>query len=121
MLLLSKNFSDKLKFCRFVCLISKMHQFSDMFLRNIASQRAALGLMQKRLASMLVNNPKYGFLKELGLTEECNGVFDGEWRGNGPLLESLCPANNEVIAKVRTGRCSFLTIKNSVLKLYING
>lgn len=52
---------------------------------------------------MLINNPQYGFLKELGLTEESCGVFDGSWKGSGPLLESICPANGQIIAKVRTG------------------
>jgi aldehyde dehydrogenase family 7 protein A1 len=36
--------------------------------------------------------------------EENQGVFDGhEWKGSGPVVESLSPATNEVIARVRTG------------------
>lgn len=59
--------------------------------------------VQRRMASMLINDPKYSFLKELGLTEECCGVFNGEWRASGKVVESLSPANNEIIARVRTG------------------
>lgn len=58
---------------------------------------------QFRMASMLINDPKYAFLKELGLKEENDGVFHGKWGGAGPVVESVCPSNNKVIAKVRTG------------------
>lgn len=30
------------------------------------------------------------------------GVFDGNWKGDGPIVESLDPATNETIAKIRT-------------------
>lgn len=57
---------------------------------------------QRRMASTLVQ--KHSFLRELGFQEENHGVFDGrEWKGNGPVVESLSPATNEVIARVRTG------------------
>ena len=52
---------------------------------------------------LLLNEPGYEWLKELGLTEECCGVFDGEWKANGPVIKSVCPANDKVIATVRTG------------------
>jgi aldehyde dehydrogenase family 7 protein A1 len=60
---------------------------------------------QNRMASLLIQNKtKYGFLSELGLQEENQGVFDGqEWKGSGPVVESLSPSNNEVIARVWTG------------------
>lgn len=58
---------------------------------------------QFRMASMLINEPKFAFLKELGLGAENDGVFDGKWGGSGPVVESICPSNNKVIAKVRTG------------------
>ncbi|KAI6218462.1 Aldehyde dehydrogenase [Aphelenchoides besseyi] len=59
--------------------------------------------VQFRMASLLVNNEKYAFLRSLGLSEENEGVFDGNWKSNGPVIESLSPATNEVIARVRTG------------------
>lgn len=36
----------------------------------------------------LINDPKYSWLKELGLEETNNGVFDGrQWTGNGEVQE----------------------------------
>lgn len=55
------------------------------------------------MASFLVSNPKFKFLKDLGLNEENPGVFTGQWGGNGKVVESVNPATNEVIAKVRFG------------------
>lgn len=34
----------------------------------------------------LVTDPKYGFLKQLGLTTENPGLFDGRWGGSGKVL-----------------------------------
>ena len=31
----------------------------------------------------LINQPKYSFLKQLGLTEVNDGVFNGKWSGDG--------------------------------------
>ena len=37
-------------------------------------------------AGYLINDPKYSWLKELGLEETNNGVFDGKkWCGNGEV------------------------------------
>lgn len=52
------------------------------------------------MASYLVNDSKYAFLKELGLGENNCGVFHGKWAANGPVTESFAPANNQPIAKV---------------------
>ena len=30
------------------------------------------------------------------------GVYDGQWRGSGPIVESKCPATGEVIGRIRT-------------------
>jgi aldehyde dehydrogenase family 7 protein A1 len=50
--------------------------------------------------SLLINRPKYSFLKELGITEQNIGVFDGTWKASGNLIDSVNPATNEPIAKV---------------------
>ncbi|KAF7730832.1 Aldehyde dehydrogenase 7 member B4 [Apophysomyces ossiformis] len=40
----------------------------------------------------------------LGITKTQNkGVFDGTWKGSGPVIPSLNPVNNEVIAEVISG------------------
>jgi aldehyde dehydrogenase family 7 protein A1 len=30
------------------------------------------------------------------------GVFDGTWKGSGPIVETKCPATGEVIGRIRT-------------------
>ncbi|CAO3639850.1 unnamed protein product [Cunninghamella blakesleeana] len=43
-------------------------------------------------------------LEQLGLQKTGNkGVFDGEWKGNGDLIASINPVNNQVIAEVVQG------------------
>ncbi|KAI8820506.1 Aldehyde/histidinol dehydrogenase [Fimicolochytrium jonesii] len=42
-------------------------------------------------------------LKSLGLGAENDGVFTGKWGGSGPVVESINPATNKIIASVRTG------------------
>jgi len=45
----------------------------------------------------------YPFLKELGLGEDNDGVFDGtSWGGSGEVVTSYNPANGKAIARVRT-------------------
>ncbi|VDP56268.1 unnamed protein product [Heligmosomoides polygyrus] len=55
-------------------------------------------LQNRRMASFLVNDGKYAFLKELGLAENNCGVFHGKWTASGPVVQSFCPANNKPIA-----------------------
>ncbi|KAG1138885.1 hypothetical protein G6F37_008835 [Rhizopus arrhizus] len=47
----------------------------------------------------------------LGLNKSNNpGVFDGEWKGSGPIVPSYNPVNNEVIAEVITGTTQDLDV-----------
>jgi len=39
----------------------------------------------RAMSNFLVNDPKYSFLKELGLSEKNPGVYDGTWRGSGEV------------------------------------
>lgn len=57
-------------------------------------------------SSYLINNAKYSFLKDLGLQEDNLGVYNGKWSGSGEWIESVCPINNEVIARVKQGNVS---------------
>ena len=41
-------------------------------------------------------------LRELGLTAQNAGVFDGQWAGSGPILKSVSPIDGKVLASVRT-------------------
>ncbi|XP_034240488.1 putative aldehyde dehydrogenase family 7 member A1 homolog [Thrips palmi] len=49
----------------------------------------------------LVDDPKYAFLKELGLQRENCGVYYGKWKATGETTTSFCPANGRPIADVR--------------------
>lgn len=54
-------------------------------------------------AGYLINEPKYAFLKELGLGESNKGVYNGQWFANGETVTSFCPANKRPIAQVQQG------------------
>ena len=41
-------------------------------------------------------------LKALGLADVNPGVFDGEWRGSGKLLQSFSPNDGKLLGEVRT-------------------
>uniref|UniRef100_A0A2K5RE31 Alpha-aminoadipic semialdehyde dehydrogenase n=1 Tax=Cebus imitator TaxID=2715852 RepID=A0A2K5RE31_CEBIM len=53
------------------------------------------------MSTLLINQPQYAWLKELGLREENEGVYNGIWGGRGEVITTYCPANNEPIARVR--------------------
>ena len=59
-----------------------------------ASSRAVVSSFRKPIYStkyyssmsgLLIEDPKYSWLKDLGLSSENKGVFDGTWRGSGPV------------------------------------
>src|SRR5438477_7753535 len=41
-------------------------------------------------------------LEKLGLTDENDGVFDGEWRGGGAKIDKISPIDGRKLASVRT-------------------
>lgn len=93
-----------------VFMLLQQRQFAIRLLSAFSKQEQqsiyySFHYQQRRMASILVQNrSKYGFLAELGLVDENQGVFDGqEWKGSGPIVDSLSPATNEVIARVKTG------------------
>jgi len=61
------------------------------------------GQQRMTMASFLIEDPKYSFLKDLGLEKTNNGVYNGKWFANGETVTSLCPANGKPIAEVVTG------------------
>ncbi|KAK0084177.1 hypothetical protein PV325_007483 [Microctonus aethiopoides] len=66
----------------------RLHQ---LFHKTISSQ----------MSRSLVSDSKYNFLKQLGITQENPGLFDGRWGGSGKVIESISPANGKIIAHVR--------------------
>jgi aldehyde dehydrogenase family 7 protein A1 len=55
------------------------------------------------MSGLLIDNSEYSWLKELGLQADNKGVFHGSWAGSGEVTTSLCPANNQPIARVTQG------------------
>jgi aldehyde dehydrogenase (NAD+) len=46
--------------------------------------------------------PMQSVLEKLGLTDENDGVFDGEWRGGGAKIDKISPIDGRRLAGVRT-------------------
>ncbi|KAK3097064.1 hypothetical protein FSP39_006048 [Pinctada imbricata] len=55
------------------------------------------------MSGMLIDDPKYAWLKDLGLSATNHGVYTGVWGGSGEETTSYCPANSQPIAKVIQG------------------
>ncbi|XP_048212393.1 alpha-aminoadipic semialdehyde dehydrogenase isoform X2 [Perognathus longimembris pacificus] len=58
------------------------------------------------MSTLLIHQPQFAWLKELGLREENEGVYNGSWGGRGEVITTYCPANNEPIARVRQASMS---------------
>ncbi|XP_037030436.1 putative aldehyde dehydrogenase family 7 member A1 homolog [Bradysia coprophila] len=75
-------------------------------LRNSARIGVSLNILKQQnrtMSAYLIDDPKYSFLKELGLNKVNSGVYNGKWTGNGPTVKSIDPATGQVIAEIRTG------------------
>ena len=44
----------------------------------------------------------HSILNKLGLADENPGIFAGEWRGGGAIIEKISPVDGKVLARVRT-------------------
>lgn len=40
------------------------------------------------MSTLLINQPKYAWLKELGLSEDNDGVYNGNWGGKGEVKQA---------------------------------
>lgn len=60
-------------------------------------------LQQLRSVSYLIDQPEYGFLKDLGLERDNAGVYSGQWLGSGDSVTSYDPGTGQAIATVRQG------------------
>ena len=54
-------------------------------LLNKTGNSPASSFQFRTMASFLVDDPKYGFLKDLGLTQKNLGVYNGKWMGSGEV------------------------------------
>ncbi|XP_048382930.1 alpha-aminoadipic semialdehyde dehydrogenase [Stegostoma tigrinum] len=80
-----------------------MHRVTLSFARPLLRKREVFcsWRLSAAMSSLLIQQPDYAWLKELGLKEDNPGVFNGSWGGRGEVVTSYCPANNEPIARVR--------------------
>jgi L-aminoadipate-semialdehyde dehydrogenase len=53
------------------------------------------------MSSTNVQEIKSQVFPALGLQEEERGVFDGEWRGSGPILEKRSPIDGSLLGRIR--------------------
>lgn len=73
-----------------------MWYFARALRVNAAKNSKLLGLWNRPAAfmsSLLINQPQYTWLKELGLREENEGVYNGSWGGQGEVCgrpRNLC-------------------------------
>ena len=49
-----------------------------------------LNMSSSASGDFLINEPKYAFLKELGLDTTNNGVYHGKWTGSGEVGKPIC-------------------------------
>ncbi|CAH1796686.1 unnamed protein product [Owenia fusiformis] len=77
----------------------KVQNFAHLALKSPVNFHKSL----TRAMSLLIDNPQYSWLKELGLESDNKGVFNGSWEGAGETVTSYCPANNQPIARVVQG------------------
>ena len=47
----------------------------------------------REMSSLLIDDAKYAWLKDLGLQSENSGVFHGSWTGNGNVISFFLPLN----------------------------
>ncbi|KAI2538654.1 aldehyde dehydrogenase 7 family member A1 [Homo sapiens] len=49
------------------------------------------------MSTLLINQPQYAWLKELGLREENEGVYNGSWGGRGEFASLDVPKSCHVV------------------------
>ncbi|PPQ92496.1 hypothetical protein CVT25_010329 [Psilocybe cyanescens] len=57
-----------------------------------------------RCLTRLLSTRASNILSSLGIstTGEISGVYDGQWRGSGDVMNSVCPTTGEVLARVKS-------------------
>ncbi|OQV21431.1 putative aldehyde dehydrogenase family 7 member A1-like protein [Hypsibius exemplaris] len=66
--------------------------------------------------SLLISQPEFAWLRELGLKEDNAGVFSGKWEASGAVTQAINPSTNKAIANVKLGTSADyeVAVKNSV-------
>ena len=68
-------------------LVLRHHRLptQQLLLLNKSSSVLPAKIKLRTMASFLVDEPKYGFLKDLGLSQKNLGVYNGKWMGSGEV------------------------------------
>lgn len=73
---------------------SYLYRSASLVARQLAPQKRLLSTFDKHKT----------IFDQLGISKTGNtGVFHGEWKASGPVMPSVNPVNNEVIAEVVAG------------------
>ena len=61
-------------------------------------------ILKAHLNRRLLSSRASGILSALDIptNREINGVYDGQWKGSGEVIESVCPSTGETLARIRT-------------------
>ena len=73
---------------------------ATMSLFKLTKKAAAAQPLLSRCMSMLVNDPNYSWLADIGIKEVNEGVYNGTWGGRGDVITSISPINEQPIAQV---------------------
>lgn len=68
---------------------SSLMATSSVFCRasTILSRSRLLNInLSRAMSGLLIEDPKYSWLKDLGLSAKNNGVYYGEWTGSGQVI-----------------------------------
>ncbi|KAK9882820.1 hypothetical protein WA026_023331 [Henosepilachna vigintioctopunctata] len=84
-------------------LTSRMQLFSK-YPRSVLKKSVKCFIFNRNASSeCLIDDPKYSFLKDLGLKATNFGVYNGTWHGSGKTVKSIDPSTGKVIAEVKYG------------------
>lgn len=61
---------------------------SRLLCRKVFTLRLQLPL-SRNMSAYLIEDPKYSFLKDLGLEKKNVGVFNGKWNANGQVCDTF--------------------------------
>ena len=56
--------------------------------------------LRRSASTYLVNDPKYSFLKELGIQEDNLGVYNGKWSGSGEVSNTFIYSSASIHLKI---------------------
>ncbi|CAK5263764.1 unnamed protein product [Mycena citricolor] len=70
----------------------------------VSRSALVLGTRRSRVSARFLSSRASNILAALDITTsgEVHGVYDGEWKGTGDVVESVCPTTGEVLARVKT-------------------